>query len=184
MKKTIIFLVCAMFIGFTLQAQQTAKEIEKELKEKAIKSARKEAKQMDKEGWQVNPGSLPLEKILEQAWGKQMLIDENGDPRYITADGNAVAQSKSAAEMQAIEFAKLQLAGMVQTNISSLIDANIANAQLSTEEAASVTEVVQSAKNIIATELGFINPFFKVFKSIKNNQVEVQVRIFYDTNQQ
>ena len=164
-------------------AQQTDKELTKELKEKAVKLARKEAKSLGKEGWYVSPGSLPLDKQLDNAYKKQYLTDENGDQRFITADGNGVGQSKTAAEMQAIEVAKLQLAGLISTKMSSLISANIGNAQLSTEDAASVTEIVQSAKNIIATELGHINPYIKIYKDGKNKTVEVQVKIFYDVKQ-
>ena len=138
---------------------------------------------MEKDGWSVAPGSIPLAKVLENTWMKQVMEDENGNVRYIYADGNAVAESKSAGEMQAIELGKLQLAGLIQTNMSSLISANIGNAQLSTQEAASVTEVVQSAKNIIAMELGYVDPSFKLFKNIGKDKIEVQVRLFYDTKQ-
>lgn len=187
--KKIIKLSVMPFIGFLLLlsavsfAQQTDKELTKEIKEKAVKEARKEAKKLEKEGWNQNPGALPLAKTLENAWKKQLLTDENGDNRFITADGNAVAESKTAAEMQAIEMGKLQLAGLVETKIRSLISANIGNAQLSTEDAASVTEIVQSAKNIIAMELGVVNPYFKLYRDIKDKKVEVQVRLFYDTKQ-
>lgn len=183
MKKFVFLLSAAMLVSGLSFGQSSEKELTKELKDKAIKSARKEAKNLQKEGWNVPPGALPLDKTLEAAWVKQMTTDEKGDPRYITADGNGVAESKTAAEMQAIEMGKLQLAGLVQTNISSLISANIGNEQLSTKDAASVTEIVQSAKNIIATELGYVNPFFKLYKDLKGDVVEVQVRLFYDSKQ-
>jgi hypothetical protein len=54
---------------------------------------------------------------------------------------------------------------------------------LSTQEAASVTEVIQSAKNIIAMELGYVDPSFKLYRNIKKDKIEVQVRLFYDTKQ-
>jgi hypothetical protein len=152
-------------------------------KDKAIREARKEARKMEKDGWDVAPGSIALSKVLENTWMKQVMVNDKGSPQYIYADGNAVAETKSAAEMQAIELGKLQLAGLVQTNMSSLISANVGNAQLSTQEAASVTEVVQSAKNIIAMELGYVDPSFKLYKNIGKDKVEVQVRLFYDTKQ-
>jgi len=138
---------------------------------------------MEKEGWYVAPGSIPLSEVLENALMKQVIVDDSGSVKYIYADGNAVAETKSAAEMQAIELGKLQLAGLIQTNISSLVSANIGNSQLSTQEAASVTEVVQSAKNIIAVELGYIDPTLKIFKKVGKDKVEVQVRLFYETRQ-
>ncbi len=185
MKKAFFIILIAGIIIPTASmfAQQTNRELKKEIKDKAIKEARKEAKRMKREGWYVPPGSLPLDKIIENAWMKQYAEDENGNPMYITADGNAVAESKTAGEMQAIEMGKLQLAGLIETNVSSLISGNIGNAQLSTEDAASVTEIVQSSKNIIATQLGYVNPFFKLHKNIGKDKVEVQVRLFYDVKQ-
>jgi hypothetical protein len=177
------FALIFLLIAPTTSAQQTNKELEKEIKDKAIKEARKESKRLKKEGWYVAPGSLPLDKLIENAWMKQYMVDEQGNARYITADGNAVAESKSVADMQSIELAKLQLAGLIQTNISSLVDANLGNAQLSTSDAASVTEVVQSAKNIIANELGYVNPFFKIYRDLDGDKIEAQVRLFYDVKQ-
>jgi hypothetical protein len=183
MRQLLSFLFIVLFSTSIVFAQQTDKELTKELNEKAVKLARKEAKQLEKDGWYVSPGSLPLEKQLDNSYKKQYMTDENGDPRYITADGNGVGQTKTAAELQAIEMAKLQLAGSIQTRVSSLVSANIGNSQLNTEDAASVTEIVQSAKNIIATELGYINPFVKMYREGKNKTVEVQVKVFYDVKQ-
>jgi len=185
MKNLVSLLLLVLFIlpAQLLFAQQTDKELRKELADRAVKEARREAKRRSKEGWYVAPGSLPLPKILEKAWMKQYMEDDEGKPVYITADGNAVAETKSVAEMQAIELGKLQLAGLVETNVSSLVTANLGNAQLSTQDAASVTEVVQSAKNIIATELGYVDPSFKLYRDIGKDKVEVQVRLFYDTKQ-
>lgn len=184
--KRILFLILIAGIilpAGSIYAQQTERELKKEIKDKAIREARKEAKRMKRDGWYVPPGSLPLDKIIENAWMRQYAEDDNGNPLYITADGNAVAESKTAGEMQAIEMGKLQLAGLIETNVSSLISGNIGNAQLSTEDAASVTEIVQSSKNIIATKLGYVNPFFKLHKDIGKDKIEVQVRLFYDVRQ-
>ena len=185
MKKILLLTLIAGIVlpSVSLFAQQTERELKREIKDRAIKEARKEAKKMKKDGWYVPPGSLPLDKIIENAWMKQYTEDENGNQLYITADGNAVAESKTAGEMQAIEMGKLQLAGLIETNVSSLISGNIGNAQLSTEDAASVTEIVQSSKNVIATQLGYVNPFFKLHRDIGKDKIEVQVRLFYDVRQ-
>lgn len=182
MKKLIVVLLSCLITGIAIP-QQSQNKLRRDVKSKPIKEARKEAKKYEKEGWQVPPGSLPLSKVLENAWMKQSAVDEAGNVRYISADGNAVAETKSAAEMQAIELGKLQLAGLIQTNMSSLITANVGNAQLTTQEAASVTEVVQSAKNIIAMELGYVDPAFKLHRNIGSDRVEVQTRLFYDVKQ-
>ncbi len=173
----------AMFIASVSVAQKTEKELKKDVKEKAIKEARKEAKDLAKQGWKTNPGSLPLDKLIEESWLKQYQTDENGQPAYITSDGNGVAETKSVAEAQAIELGKLQLAGLIESNIASIVKGNLANTQESTADATSVTEIIQSSKNIIAQQLGYINPNFKIYRDLKDKKIEVQVRIFYETKQ-
>lgn len=183
MKKILLFLVCTTFAATSMFAQQTEKELKKDIKEKATKEAQKEAKTLAKQGWKTMPGELPMSKLVEDSWMKKMATDENGNPKYITADGNGVAETKSVAEAQAIEFAKLQLAGTIESNIASIVKGNLANSQESTTEATSVTEIVQSSKNIIAQQLGYINPAFKLYRDLKDKKIEVQVRIFYETAQ-
>jgi hypothetical protein len=183
MKKIITLTVCAMFMVTAAFAQQTEKELKKELQDKAIKEAKKEAKTLSKQGWKTMPGELPMSKMIEDSWMKKVAEDENGNPKYITADGNGVAETKTVAEAQAIEFAKLQLAGTIESNIASIVKGNLANAQESTQEATSITELVMSSKNIIAQQLGYINPAFKLYRDLKDKKIEVQVRIFYETSQ-
>jgi hypothetical protein len=182
MKKFIVLFI-SLLIAANSFSQQSSQGINSTLSEKASKEATKEAKKMQKDGWNVAPGSVPLDRIVQNAWMKQLMVDDNGNPRYIYADGNAVAETKSAAEMQAIELGKLQLASMIQSNLNTLISANVGNAQLSTQEAATVTEVVLSSKNQIAVELGYVDPTFKLFRNIGKDKVEVQVRLFYDIRQ-
>jgi len=186
MKKTFVVLFAAFLLfsfGASAQLSDAKKNAKEGIKDKAMKQARKEAKKMKKEGWDVAPGSLPLDKALETSWIMQEELTEDGTQnRYITSDGDGLAGTRTAAEMQAIEFAKLQLAGQLETKIASLVSANVGNMQMNAEEAESVTEIVQSSKNIIAQELGVVQPKFKVYKKEGKNE-HVRVRIFYDTQQ-
>jgi len=183
MKKLFFLTLGVVFTCTMVFAQQTEKQMKSGLKEKAMKSAQKEAKQLAKEGWKVVPGSVPLDKLIEQSWMKQVMEDESGQPKYISSDGNGVAETKSVAEAQAIELAKLQLAGTIESNIASIVKANMGNTQETTQDATSVTEVVMSSKNIIAQQMGYINPAFKIYRDLKDKKIEVQVRIFYETKQ-
>ena len=175
-------LVLAGLIGLAA-AQMTDKEAKQEIQRKAIKQARKEAARFKKEGYDVTPGSLPMEKQLEYTWIRLYQQDETGQPKFLSADGNAVAQTRTAAEMQALEAAKLNLAGQLETFIRAIIEANIANAQLNTEEAASVTEFLAGAKNVIATTLSGVNPVFKIYRNLPNKNVEVNLKILVDREQ-
>ena len=175
MKKTFSLLVMFLFAGLAYtQAQVKAKDL------KAIKEAKKEAKKIKKKGWDVAPGSLPLQKALETSWGMLLDRDENGNKKYLDADGNAVAETKTAADLQALEMAKLNLAGQLETEIAALVEGSIANKQLTREEAASVTKVVTGSKNIIATTLSRVDPVYKVYRNVGKKNVEVQMKIFYN----
>jgi len=159
---------------------QSNKELTKELKARAVKSARKEARQLKKDGYYVAPGALLLDKQLEGAWLKALEQDDSGYPMYIIATGNAVGETQTAAKLQANEVAKFELAGTISTNVAALIEANIANAQLNTEEAVSVTEVSGAVKSIIAQEIGRVIPLLEIYKKTEKN-IEVNIRIAYNS---
>ncbi len=177
MKKSILFLL--VISGLLATACSSSEGINnKDLK--AIKEARKQSRQMKKEGWNVAPGSLPLEKALEQSWTMLLERNDKGSRKYIDADGNAVAESKSAADLQALELAKLNMAGQLETEIAALIEASVANQQLTREEAASVTKVVAASKNMIKNTIGNVIPVYKAYREIGKDNVEVQLKIFYN----
>ena len=180
--RTLLMMVLAVtFTVFSVQAQQNTKGLKKEIKKKAVKEARKEAKKFKKQGYAVAPGALPMEKQIEAAWMRQYETDEDGYPLYIVASGNSVANTTSAAKLQANELAKLELAGSISTQVAALIESSIANQQLNSEEAASVTKTVAAAKNIIAQELGRTIPLFEIYKTLNNKNIEANVRIAYNS---
>ncbi|MGV8136016.1 MAG: hypothetical protein AB2L20_12440 [Mangrovibacterium sp.] len=179
LKFTLIVSLVALFVSNVSYAQ-TEKEVTKELKSKALKGARKEAKEMERDGHYIAPGALPLERQLEGAWIKQMQNDESGYPLYIVATGNGVAETQTAAKLQATEMAKFELAGTIQTNVAALIESNIGNAQLNAEEATSVTEISGAIKNIIAQEIGRVIPLVETYKKVGKG-IEANVRVAYNS---
>lgn len=181
MRIAILALICAAVAYMPAEAQNDKKQLKKEIKKKAVKEARKEAKRFKKDGYYVAPGALPMEKQIETAWMRQYETDEDGYPLYIVASGNSVANTQSAAKIQATELAKLELAGTISTQVGALIENSIANQQLNAEEAASVTKTVAASKNIIAQELGRSLPLFEIYRTLKNKNVEVAVRMAYNS---
>jgi len=181
--KKLIFAITFIFAAsafMPLLAQTTAKESEKDLKKKSMKMARKDAKKKKKEGYYVAPGALPMDKQLEKAFIKQNMEDDKGYPKYIVQSGNSVAGTQTAAKLQAMETAKLNLAGTISTSVAALIENNIANEQLTREEAATVTKTVAASKNIIAQELGRVIPLVEMYKNVGNDNVQCDVQISYD----
>jgi hypothetical protein len=184
--KHILLLSLSLLVGSTVSySQKTNKEIEKDISSKSMKLARKEAKKLKTEGWDVAPGALPLEKLLEKAYIKAEQQNDKGNTKFIFADGNGVAQTKTAAEMQALTVAKLALASQIESNVNALISANVANQQIDKDDAESITQTIANSKELISAQLGYVEPTFKIYRTPTGNKenVEVQVRLFYDTEQ-
>jgi hypothetical protein len=151
---------------------------EKELNPKSSKAAMQEARKYEKEGYYVAPGSLALEVQLDYAWKMQLEKDEKGDPKYFVAPGNSIAESQTAAKLQAMETAKLDLAGQISTQVSALISSTIANQQLNNEDATSVTKTVAESKSLIGQKLGRVNLLLEMYRRVGKN-IECDLRIGY-----
>ena len=153
-------LVCALlFTAFTMFAQSSdvykerrelMKMSKSALNEKASKAAKKEAKKYVKEGWEVAPGALPIEKQLDKAYMMQQQYDESMFPLFIMGEAMSIGEHYDAAKMQAMELAKQSLAGQIQTEITALVDNQVSNKQLSADEAASISQTVSAGKNLIS----------------------------------
>lgn len=191
MRKILLFALALIFTVGSAQAQSTkellkerrefAKASKAELNEKASKAARKEAKKLAKEGWDTTPGALPLEKQLDKSYMMQYEYDDAMFPKYIMGEGRSIGENYDAAKMQALELAKQNLAGQIQTEVTALIENTVANKQLSAEQAASVTQSVLSSKNLISQSIGRTIPVIELYRTLSNKNKEVLVRIAYNS---
>ncbi len=178
--KALVFTL-SIIIAVPIMAQ-SEKEIKKDIHQKAMKEARKEAKKLKKEGFTVAPGQLPMDKQIEATWIKRYETDDRGNKKWFVVDARAVGETHSAAKLQAMEIAKLTLAGEIGTEVAGLIETSIANAQLNAEEAASVTETVATFKSLVGSKLGRTSTFFEAEKAIgKNTEVFVTIGYSYVT---
>lgn len=191
MKKFLFtLLICAISASVAVaQSRETfeeRKELRKmskdELNSKATKAARKEAKRLKKEGWQPAPGALPLEKQLDRSYLMQMEYDEDMYPKYMMAEAMSIGSNYDAAKMQALELAKQSLAGQIQTEMTSLIENSVANEQLEAEEAVSVTKSIMESKNLISQSIGRVIVVSEVYRTLKNKNKEVLVRVAYNSD--
>lgn len=162
------------------ERQEIRKLAKAELNQKVDKAVKKEAKRLAKEGWQVKPGALPLEKQLERSYLMQYEYDESLFPKYIMGEASSVGENYDAAKTTALSLAITNLAGQIQTEVTALVENTVANRQLSAEEAASIVETVQASKNLISQSIGRTIPVMECYRinSKKNN--EVLVRIAYN----
>lgn len=190
--KAVKFLLAMVLVAFTMGVSaQTSKEIAKErseirklskaeFNEKASKDARKEAKRLKKEGWQAAPGALPIEKQLDKSYLMQQEYDENLFPKYLMGEAMSIGENYDAAKMQALELAKQNLAGQIQTEVTALIENTVANKQLQPEEAASVVQSISAGKNLISQSIGRVLTVVEVYRTVNNKNKEVLVRIAYN----
>ena len=195
MKKNVFFcLIGLMFLSlnFAFAQEKSAKEImeerkeiaklsKKALTEKASKDARKEAKRLKKQRWQIAPGALPLDKQLDKSYLMQYEYDENGYQKYLMGEAISTGENYDGAKMQALELAKQNLAAQVQTEITALVENQVANSQLSAEDAATVTKSIMSSKNLISQSIGRTITVMEVFRTLDNKNKEVLIRIAYNS---
>lgn len=161
------------------ERKELAKASKKELNEKATKAARKEAKKLTKEGWKTAPGALPLDKQLDKSYLMQMQYDSDGFPAFIMAEGMSTGGNYDAAKMQALELAKQNLAGQIQTEITALIENTVANDQGEQGEAVSLTRSIMASKNLISQSIGRVVPVVETYRVVNGNNREVLMRIAY-----
>ena len=122
---------------------------------------------------------MPLAKQIETSWEKQAELDMDGNPYWYVASSRIIGANQSAAAMQATNTAKIELAGQIQTKVSQLIEAKVANDDMGQEEAAGLSSVVAASKSVIFSTLGRIIPLVEVYRTLPNHNVEVMVTIGY-----
>lgn len=192
MKKIFLLLVSCLLLGNIESYAQLTKEQIKERKEnkkmtkselnaKASKVASKQAKVYAKEGWVVSPGALPLEKQLDKAYNMSYEYDEDLFPKYIFAEAQSIGENYDAAKMQALELAKQNLAGQIQTEVTELVQNAVANEQLAAEEAVSVTQTIAASQNLIVQSIGRVIPVVECYRTLNNKNKEILVRIAYNS---
>lgn len=187
MKNSIHLLFITYFLLLVCQPVFAQKDIRnKDLK--AIKMARQEAKKRKKEGWDVPPGSVPMEKLFEKAWAIELETDDDGNPKYIMSTGASVAGTNSAADLAAMTAARNELAAAIQTKVTQLVEAKTANDQIDQKIANTLDKTIANGKSLIYATLSQVKTAYKIYRQVedkqnKRNNVEVQVKLFYNQDE-
>lgn len=182
--RLILSVSLGLLITFSSNAQVDVRN--KDLK--AIKIARKEAKKRKKEGWDVPPGSIPMEKLFERSWGYELTTEDDGTPKYLVATGSAVAGTKSAADLAAMTAARNELAASIQTKVTELIEVKTANDQIDQNIANTLDKTIANGKSLISASLRQLKTGYKIYKQVQDKQnkrsnVAVEVKLFYDQDE-
>ncbi len=174
-----------MLVAFTLSTsamaqnalQERVKQNKAALKEKASKDARKEAKRLQKEGWQAIPGGLPMEKQVDRVYMFIESYDDDMNSLYVDGTGTATGESYAAAQAQATELARLDLAAKIGSEATGIIDNMLGNKMLANDQAASVTTYLSENKTIFSQKLGRVQTPLQLRRELKNKNKEVTVRM-------
>lgn len=144
------------------------------------KLVKKEVKRLAKEGWMVSPGALPLEKQLERAYLMQYEQDENQSPRYIMGEASSVGDSYDSAKADAMSLAITNLAAHIQSEVTALIEHQVEDRRISQEDAKSISETVMASQDLISKSIGRAIPVMECYRTTRQKDSEVLIRIAYD----
>lgn len=146
---------------------------------KPNRDTKKEAKKLEKDGWKNLPGEMPVVNQLNTAFSREMEVDEEGFPKWIRATGNATGQMQSAAEMQALELAKLNLVRVLESQMRSVVEVEQGNNQMDAKSAASISKALEVATNKVSKKLTRVMPVVKLIRTVGKSNVEMQVVLLY-----
>ncbi|MBS5541288.1 MAG: hypothetical protein KHX52_13405 [Phocaeicola plebeius] len=111
----------------------------------------------------------------------QYEYDENGYQKFLMGEAISTGENYDGAKMQAMELAKQNLAAQVQTEMTALVENQVANSQLSAEDASSVTKSIMASKNLISQSIGRTIVVMEVYCTLSNKNKEVLIRIAYNS---
>lgn len=147
--------------------------------EKTSRDIKKEAKKLEKDGYSVFPGAVPIKQQLNKSIQMQLETNEEGFPKWITGQAEATGQTQAAAQAAALDMAKTVLIGKLETDMRAVIETEVANNQLNTEEAASIQKTMQVSTNKIAKKLTRTITLSEFYKKAGKENIHVSIIIGY-----
>ena len=145
---------------------------------KPSKAAKKQAKQTEKEGWKVPIGSLPMDQQIQKAMWFENANDNDGSKKYYIGRAHTEAQYQDVARAQAMEQAKLDIAGQIEQSLVSEVEQTLGKD--AAEESVAISNMVKTSKSLVNQTISNIITVTEV--SMKNTKglYEVQVAIAAD----
>ena len=180
----ILILMLSKVMSFAQYSDNACKErgeLINELQHETTQIACKEAKRMKKAGWKTTPHALPLDKQLGKSYLMQCEYNEDKSPKYIMGEAVSVGEDYDTAKMLALELAKQNLAGQLQTQMNAFAENVVSINQLTQEQTSIFTQSIQSSMSLISQYLGQIIPVVEIYRIVSNGNTEVLIRIACDS---
>ena len=192
--KKIVMLVAVAMMTATVSAQSAAELAKQQmelnnvnkklLSQKPLKEAKKQAKELKKEGWTVPAGEQSIEQQITGSmyYAAELMADENGAPtkRYIVQPAIQTSGTFNTGYAAASASAQTELAGLLKKEIVAAMQLKQDNAQGSEITATTVDKFNQRAKAIVDQTLTNSFPCLRIYRRLPNHNFEVQVRMVFD----
>ena len=173
MRKNIFVIGMALVAAFFMAAQPASAQSKRNIKE-----AKKETKALTKEGFKTM--GRPMERQIEDYLTKIEQVTEDGTAKYIEGNNTSVGGTYAAAQMAAMNIAKVRLAEKIESTVMAQAKIEIGNAQLNAEDAASITKAIEKSTTMVAQKLNNIIVAKEFYRVLENKNYEVQVMLLYD----
>lgn len=180
MKRLKLIILLALAIVLTVSpvfAQQTSKELKKELKAKASKDIRKEAKEYEKAGYRSVAGSLPIAKQLEQAQMATIEKDENGDNRYYIGRGKGIGGNYKAAKAVAYNQAKVELVSSVVADVDQGTQSDMKNEDMGEGDVMTSDDLNDGNSISSIFSINDIIPVVEIYRELGKGKYEVEMTV-------
>ena len=166
------------------QQQELNNIMRKSLNEKPTKDAKKQAKELKKQGWTVPAGERSVEQQITESQfiSAELMTDENGAPtkRFIQHTGVSTAGTYNAAYAAGRANAQVEIANMIEAEIASAMQGKLDNEEQNSVSAITVEKFNQRVKAIVHESLSNSIPVLAIYRVLPNKNFEVQVRIAFD----
>lgn len=194
MKKVLLLIAAAIMIAaganaqsatdLARQQQELNNILRKSLNAKPTKDAKKQAKELKKQGWTIPAGEKSIEQQITESQfiSAELMSDENGAPtkRFIQHTGVSTAGTYNAAYAAARSNSQVEIANMLETEIAAAMQGKLDNAQHNAVNATTVEKFNQRIKAIVHESLTNSIPVLAIYRVLPNQNFEVQVRIAFD----
>lgn len=179
MKNRLIILLAALTLSASVpvQAQSSDKELKKDLKQRVDADSKKSAKRLAKEGWQIIPGKLPMERQIRDSRYAELSKDESGKPSYFIGSHQAVGGNYSAAKQICDSRAYAEIAQQVGTSVARIVKDQLSSRNLGEEDLELVDETLSATKSVISARLTGIKPTLEIYRNLDGGKVEFRVVI-------
>ncbi len=177
-KHALCLLVVAAVGVSTLSAATPDKADYKDLKAKIDKDSSKAAKSLEKEGWKIMPGALPLERQIMNSKLATLATEEDSDVlTNFTASSRAKGGNFNAAKKVAQHQARTELIDNISSNIKNLIRENTSNTDLGDNDFDTISEFVSTNESVASSILQGVTVVYEVYRE-QSKFTEVDVNLY------